>query len=129
MHIPDEFRELVKWFDFEILRAFPEAKHDQIGFALDSITASEQSTVRRFLPTALAASTAPGQLEQMFRDSGARTFFETEAQLRTFLEEILRRLGELREPRAVAPDGDPARVAHLEKRRSPARCSTRAFRM
>ena len=92
MDIPAAFTRTVVWFDLEIRKAQLEPVTDLPGFICEYMYLSDRAIVKDFLTSALATLKAPGQLEEMFRLSGARVRFEEEEMLRMTLAEIARRL-------------------------------------
>ena len=91
MEPPEAFSYLMIWFDSEIRRCYPAELADPIGFAIRRVSAAQRQEAKAFIRMSLAEA-QPGELQEMYRRSEARVFFDKEAALRHFLTDVERRL-------------------------------------
>jgi hypothetical protein len=90
--IPPEFPELCQWFDPVMLWAFPEVK-DGFALALKQINSQQQQVVKAFILDVLENVHDSDELNCIWRAARSNSLFESDEDLRAFLQEVVRRIG------------------------------------
>ncbi len=91
MKIPPEFSELCQYFDPWIIDAFPEEK-DVFIFALKQVNSQQQRVVKDFIVNVLENVHDSEELNRIWRAAKSNALFESDSDLRFFLEELVRRI-------------------------------------